>query len=378
MRSIRTAIAGLLALTLLPGLAAAQSSPSVKDLAVTGILSAPQLPGLSSNVQGTANVGLNLPCTGQPDCGFFIYARPAGYPAAADAQLRVQREAPDAGGVSGNTYAGSWTICTTGAHDLGFQWCNKSELHNRSLASLSPVPQNVAVSGTVFKELNGRPAGTMIGPSWAGYFECQDTTRVVNPIASCIGAEIDSFAAAGSGTDSNRQRVGLQISAGAVQHDEGVHIGYALLMGAANGATVDNAIGFRDANQIETFNVKGSGDTLIRSTKPSWSSIGISPSLVVTSLNSQANPAIGLFDLNNGNGFAIANLAGEINFLKMPALDSRTAPVILGTMTMANGNFGMAGNINAAHFSAANRPGVNCSGPPTTGFATVGGIVTHC
>jgi hypothetical protein len=66
-------------------------------------------------------------------------------------------------------------------------------------------------------------------------------TDEADPVASCIGAEIDVSAQSPT-TDRNRQRVGLQISNGGVP---GAHTGYGILMGNLTGSITDRAISFQ-------------------------------------------------------------------------------------------------------------------------------------
>lgn len=339
------------------------------------------LPGLSSNVQATGIPGMQLPCTSGSDCGIFLYAAPSSYSTGANvSQLRLQRVAPSSGGTSGNTYSTLWALCYSGANDLGYQWCGKHELHNTSLASLSPAPQNVALTGTAFKELGSASAGTMIGPTWGLYGECSDTTAVANPTAGCLGAEIDTYAVVGAGTDTNKQRVALQLNVGVSNGtDTGVHIGRGLLMTVTGGAILDNAIEINDASASKNFVVAGDGTTLVNSKNNTWSSSAYSPSLVATSSGNVANPAIGLFDANNSNGFAIGNNSGVIKFLQMPALGNGSAPTLVGQVTLSTKAWSFPGTVNStAGYLANGTAGVTCSGTPTASFAATNGIVTHC
>jgi hypothetical protein len=102
------------------------------------------------------------------------------------------------------------------------------------------------VNGTIFKENN---EVDQIGPSWGGNFACLDRSKQIDPIYSCVGAEINTVTTA-SGTDLNRQRVGLHISVGGTPPSLGAHIGYGLLIGSNAGDTIDRGIGLRTAYQI--------------------------------------------------------------------------------------------------------------------------------
>lgn len=147
--------------------------------------------------------------------------------------LRIDRHVNGGSGQSWNTYKALWVLGSTNASNAGFEWTITGEQHNTALASTGA--QNVAVNGTIFKEANGIGP---VGPSWGGNFNCTDTTGEVDPVASCIGAEIDVGAKAGAGTDKNRQRVGVQIVGGGASD---VHTGYGILMGT-NGGTFDRGI----------------------------------------------------------------------------------------------------------------------------------------
>ncbi len=138
----------------------------------------------------------------------FLWNRPQAFDPVST--LRVDRHVPEGSGEATHTYKAIWALGSTGPHNAGYEWTITGELHNRALASTGA--QNVAVNGTIFKEPNG--VGP-VGPSWAGNFNCVDMTDEADPVASCIGAEIDVSAQSPT-TDRNRQRVGLQISTGGV------------------------------------------------------------------------------------------------------------------------------------------------------------------
>lgn len=185
------------------------------------------LPNVSRNVQGTGLPGI--------DGGHvFLWNRPPSFDPAPT--LRVDRHVPDGSGEPTHTYKALWVLGSTGMHNAGYEWTITGELHNRALATTGA--QNVAVNGTIFKEPNG--VGP-VGPSWAGNFNCVDTTQEADPVASCIGAEIDVSAQSPT-TDRNRQRVGLQISTGGVP---GAHTGYGILIGNLSGSVTDRGLSFQ-------------------------------------------------------------------------------------------------------------------------------------
>lgn len=184
-------------------------------------------PNFSRDVQGSGLPGI--------DGGHaFLWNQPAGFDPVST--LRVDRHVPAGSGEPGHTYKAIWALGSTGPHNAGYEWTITGELHNRSLASTGA--QNVAVNGTIFKEANGLGP---VGPSWAGNFNCVDTTDEADPVASCIGTEIDVSAQSPT-TDRNRQRVGLQISTGGVP---GAHTGYGILMGNLTGSVTDRGISFQ-------------------------------------------------------------------------------------------------------------------------------------
>jgi len=214
---------GLLAGAALPAVAEAPGQPPT--IAAEAVPAWP--PGFSRNVQGTGLPGL--------DGGhIFLWNQPQGFDPVST--VRVDRHVPNGSGEATHTYKALWALGSTGPHNAGYEWTITGELHNRALASTGA--QNVAVNGTIFKEPNGIGS---VGPSWAGNFNCVDTTAEADPVASCIGAEIDVSAQSPT-TDRNRQRVGLQISTGGVP---GAHTGYGILMGNLAGSITDRAISFQ-------------------------------------------------------------------------------------------------------------------------------------
>lgn len=178
----------------------------------------------------------NVEGTGQPgiDGGtMMIWNAPQNFDPTTS--LRVDRHMNSGSGQMWGTYHAIWALGSTNPNNSGFEWVLTGELHNNALASTGA--QNVAVNGTAFKESNGIGP---VGPTWAGNFNCSDTTGEEDPIASCIGAEIDVSTTA-KGTDSHRQRVGIQIS---MSGTNGAHSGYGIMMGTPAGGWIDRGIGF--------------------------------------------------------------------------------------------------------------------------------------
>jgi microcystin-dependent protein len=140
-------------------------------------------------------------------------------------------------GVTPGGYNGTYTATASSAGSVSF-------------ASATTGAQSVA--GTI--------KGGSLGPSWGGNFVCEDRTSEANPVASCIGTEIDAFHT-GLSTDTNRQRVGIQIAVGS--RDAGVsHVGYGILMGNTQSAgIIDRGIAIFNnyANGFDTAAASFSG-----------------------------------------------------------------------------------------------------------------------
>lgn len=120
-------------------------------------------------------------------------------------------------GVTPSGYNGTYKVTASAAGSVSF-------------ASTTTGAQTVA--GTI--------VDVSVGSSWGANPSCEDKTAEADPIASCIGAEIDVTADSAT-TDANRQRVGLQIAGGGVS---GTHIGRGILMGNNGGAMFDRGAEF--------------------------------------------------------------------------------------------------------------------------------------
>lgn len=292
----------------------------------------PGLPGLTTNVEGGGSPGLDMPaCTTQVTCSWMLFSSPTAYPAAGSPLLYLAKEMPATGGNPADDYNVILAQLSTGLNDNSGQWGISSVVLARTLAS-SGSSQAIAVAGTVFKQLNGQAPGTQIeGYSAALYGQCVDETLNVNPTSSCIGGEVDSYALPGSGTDSNHQRVALQLNGGTNgANDTGVHIGTLILMGANNGVVIDRAMAVYDASSTETFLIAGNGAEQINSNLGGWGNTNVGKQLIVMPENvNLTNPAIGISDLNQTNFIALENSAGSLLIEGMPALNnSSTAPTI--------------------------------------------------
>jgi hypothetical protein len=151
-------------------------------------------PNFSRSVQGSGLPGV--------DGGHvFLWNRPEAFDPAPT--LRVDRHVPEGSGEATHTYKALWALGSSGPHNAGYEWTITGELHNRALASTGA--QNVAVNGTIFKEANGLGP---VGPSWAGNFNCVDTTDEARstsrlsrprPIATANGSACRSPRAASLG-----------------------------------------------------------------------------------------------------------------------------------------------------------------------------------
>ena len=98
-------------------------------------------------------------------------------------------------------------------------------------------------------------ATDQIGPTWGANIVCQDYTSVQNPISSCIGAEIDNYWLTGAGTDTNVQRVVLQLAYGSSTFNSPStdHAGVGLLFTGEDLSVLDNAILFESPGAIGTI-----------------------------------------------------------------------------------------------------------------------------
>jgi hypothetical protein len=118
-------------------------------------------------------------------------------------------------GMTPSGYNGTYKVTASSAGSVSF-------------ASTTTGAQTVA--GTI--------VNTSVGASWGGNFYCEDKTSEPDPIASCIGLEVDVTADSAT-TDANKQRVGMQIvGAGPV----GAHVFADILMGSNGSAVIDNGL----------------------------------------------------------------------------------------------------------------------------------------
>lgn len=169
----------------------------------------------------------------------------------------------------GGTVKALWVLSHTSPTGALYEWPITSEMHNQTGASLGHGAQNVAINGTAFKEFKaGFNYGTdQIGPTWGGNFACNDSTGSTAPTNSCIGAEIDTSWVSGTGADTHKSRVGLQIAWGAngsPTSNTGDHAAYGILMGPNDGSTMDNAIELNSVHgsygnimDVSTANING-------------------------------------------------------------------------------------------------------------------------
>lgn len=306
------------------GVSAALAQPAVGS---GGLLLSSVLPSASSSVQGTGIPGLdgNL-------LGYMFYSAPTTSAQSLLPNLRLQKVENYTGGTYGATESALWVLDYSSPTGKNFNWSILSELHNYTDTGVSAA-ENVAVNGTAYKQFKGGYVYVgQVGPTWGSNFVCNDQTATVNPVASCIGSELDSYAAVGAGTDTAKARVGLQIVMGvAGGTDTGVHFGRAILMQAGNGGVIDAAIELDNAASNTTFLLRGDGSEQISSNYGHWSANNYGKGLVVLpETNGTVIPAIGISDLNGTNFFAMANVSGALTFSSMPALgDSSTGAVVI-------------------------------------------------
>jgi hypothetical protein len=85
-------------------------------------------------------------------------------------------------------------------------------------------------------------AGTIVDESvsgtWAGNWNCVDTTNEADPVQQCIGGEFNTYAGSPT-TDAHRNRVGVQIT---VKGVVGTHIGRSLFLSTDGLAVADRGI----------------------------------------------------------------------------------------------------------------------------------------
>lgn len=338
------------------GLAAVATSGSASDLTAGELPLARNtssaFPGLSASVQGTGVPGLD-------GAKWMIWNRGAFDPKPI---LRVDRHMDTGSAASVGTYKGIWGLCSSNPNNIGYEWCGTFELHNDTLASTGA--QNVAINGTAFKEANGIGA---IGPTWGSNFNCTDLTQENDPVASCVGSEIDAGARSTvATTDAHKQRVILHLAAQSIT--DGTHIGRGLLISPDNTSIIDNAIEILDKTHTSVFLVEGAGNTTISSNIGGWGSTNVGKTLILKpETGAGANPAIGILDLNSANGWAMVNASGELRVNSMPALsDSVTAPLTAIAIAHSTGMAAFGAQLKLKSYTIA--------GLPTCDAASLGAI----
>jgi hypothetical protein len=274
-------------------------SPVFNNVTVNGAITAPEFPNLSANVEGTGVPGLDgaqwfiwnnnsVFSTGQPT---FRVSRgaPTGVGISGTTEKAIW-------GTTSNNPADKayeWTItgeqhnvanASTGAQNVAVAAYIFKDIPTNTVATTGasgtgsvatvtflggatiPVGYSVLIAGVTPNGYNGvhkvtasaagsvsfaspatgaqTVAGTIVNTSvtgsWGLNSSCLDNTAEPDPIAGCLGAEID-VAATSATTDANRNRVGLQIAPGG---PAGSHIGRGLLMGVNGSAVVDRAAEF--------------------------------------------------------------------------------------------------------------------------------------
>ena len=141
---------------------------------------------------------------------------------------------------------------TAGVNNQGYEWPLTVELHNKALGSLNS--QNVAIASAAWVESNG--VGE-VGRTWASNFNVSDTTGTTNPTYGRIAQELDCYATAAAGTDTNRSRCILQLAFGTVTGDTPsagtpLHIGRGILIGSHQANTIlDRAFEFSGNGTFE-------------------------------------------------------------------------------------------------------------------------------
>jgi len=138
------------------------------------------------------------------------------------------------------TFSGGATIPV--GHTVWVQGITPSSYNGKfKVTASSPGSVTFANTTTSAQTVAGTVMDISIGPTWAGNLNCTDQTGESDPIASCIGVEIDNYSTAGT-TDANRQRVIAQLASA------GGHVGNGLLFTTKSGAVLDRAASFPNAN----------------------------------------------------------------------------------------------------------------------------------
>ena len=229
-------------------LAQSLPSPIFNNVTVNGAIKAPELPNLSSSVEGTGTPGLD-------GAHWMIFHAPSTVADASNASLRVQRSASYPNSGETGTAKAIWGLGYTSPVGSFDEWTITGELHNQTDATLGTPsgggsPENVAVNGTAFKSFaSGFSYGAHeISPTWGGNFVCNDQTGVVSPWNACIGTEIDNYYVGGVGPDTHNSRVGLQIAWGGQGTPLATdHVAYGILMGGNSIGVMDHALYFGGA-----------------------------------------------------------------------------------------------------------------------------------
>lgn len=279
-------------------------------------------PQLSTNVESTGVSGLDMNnCTSASACGWFIWSTPTAYPQASTPGLRITKGFPSTGGTGGNTGSALWVSGSTGINDAGYVWNGKFELINNTVATTGA--QNVALSSTIFKQLGASPPGTNLSYSAGHYAECSDQTAIVDPTGPCIGAEIDTYAVMGAGTDAHGERVALQLNGGVSNGvDAGVHIGALILLGSNNSAVIDNAVKFGTGPFSVGINL--ASKTGVFSTAAILGSATAQDAIAWQDTSGALNSAHGVsFVMANDNNYYFTNSSNTNFVFRGPAGDNR-------------------------------------------------------
>lgn len=215
-------------------------------------------PGVSTNVAGIGAPGLQLNgCTTIATCGLFLFNGNPTVASLAFPLLRVQRNSTNNFGAGGAIPNVVEVLEDTSANQTAASFTFLAQTNNHTDGSTGAA--NVALTAQIFKS-NTAPDTNEIGTSWGAVLNCQSFQVKVNPVYGCTGAEISVALAPGSGTDSNKQRIGLlipfQTTDGSA--DAGIHIGYGLIMTANNSVVLDTAIDVR-TGAGDVFVVTGAG-----------------------------------------------------------------------------------------------------------------------
>ena len=170
-------------------------------------------------------------------------------------------------------------------------------------------------------------ATDQISGSWGGNFVCIDSTNVQDPVSPCLGTEIDNYWITGAGTDTNAQRVVLQLAWGGLTGGatgSTDHIGVGILWGAQDQSVMDNALLFGGggsygiilntaAASVTSYLIYGNGITIDGSGNTVAASLKATP-VAIASLPSCASTNLGTIkEVSNGTAYGTGTYGSAVS-----------------------------------------------------------------